>query len=104
MNSRVDRDEVFVEYTKSICPVCKIVTDAEINVRDNRLYLRKRCPDHGSFEALLYSRADWYFESMRSTSRARSRSRPKPSSLVAAPLTAGCAPTTSSTPAWASWK
>ena len=65
MNSRVDRDEVFVEYTKSICPVCKIVTDAEINVRDNRLYLRKRCPDHGSFEALLYSRADWYFESMR---------------------------------------
>src|SRR5437016_7609744 len=65
MNSRVDRDEVFVEYTKSICPVCKIVTDAEVNVRGNRLYLRKRCPDHGSFEALLYSRADWHFESMR---------------------------------------
>ena len=59
MKSRVDRDEVFVEYTKSICPVCKVVTDAEVNVRDNRLYLRKRCPDHGSFEALLYSRADW---------------------------------------------
>ena len=37
---RVDRDEVFLEYTKSICPTCKAVVDAEINVRDNRVYLR----------------------------------------------------------------
>ena len=63
--ARVDRNEVFVEYTKSICPVCKVVVDAEVNARDNRLYLRKRCPDHGGFEALLYSRADWYFDSVR---------------------------------------
>ena len=27
---RVERDEVFVEYTKSICPVCKVVVDAEV--------------------------------------------------------------------------
>src|ERR671910_3239841 len=38
--TRVDRDEVFLEYTKSICPICKAVVDAEINVRDNRVYLR----------------------------------------------------------------
>ena len=63
--NKTDRDEVFVEYTKSICPVCKVVTDAEVNVRDNQLYLRKRCPEHGIFEALTYSRADWYFESLR---------------------------------------
>ena len=25
---KVDRDEVFIEYTKSICPVCKVVVDA----------------------------------------------------------------------------
>jgi uncharacterized radical SAM superfamily Fe-S cluster-containing enzyme len=24
-----DRDEVFVEYTKSVCPVCKAVVDAQ---------------------------------------------------------------------------
>ena len=24
---RTDRDEVFLEYTKSICPVCKAVVD-----------------------------------------------------------------------------
>src|SRR5262249_34376467 len=40
--AKVDRDEVFLEYTKSICPVCKTVVDAEVNVRDNRVILRKR--------------------------------------------------------------
>ncbi len=41
---KVDRDEVFLEYTKSICPVCKTVVDGEVNVRDNKVILRKRCP------------------------------------------------------------
>jgi uncharacterized radical SAM superfamily Fe-S cluster-containing enzyme len=62
---RVDRDEVFLEYTKSICPVCKVVVDAELNARDNKIFLRKRCPTHGRFEALLYSDADMYMNSMR---------------------------------------
>src|ERR671918_319598 len=63
--ARVDRDEVFLEYTKSICPVCKAVVDAEVNVRDGRVYLRKRCTEHGSFEALVYSDAGMYMDSQR---------------------------------------
>jgi tetraether lipid synthase len=55
-----DRDEVFVEYTKSICPVCKVVVDAQVNVRDDRVYLRKRCREHGWFEALVYGDAQAY--------------------------------------------
>jgi uncharacterized radical SAM superfamily Fe-S cluster-containing enzyme len=31
---KVDRDEVCLEYTKSICPVYKTVVDAEVSVRD----------------------------------------------------------------------
>jgi hypothetical protein len=62
---RVDRDEVFLEYTKSICPVCKAVVDGEVNVRDGRVYLRKRCPTHGSFEALVYSDAEMYLDIQR---------------------------------------
>ncbi|MGH9245180.1 MAG: radical SAM protein [Acidimicrobiales bacterium] len=62
---RVDRDEVFLEHTKSICPICKAVVDAEINVRDNQVFLRKRCRDHGTFEALLYSDAEMYMDSQR---------------------------------------
>jgi uncharacterized radical SAM superfamily Fe-S cluster-containing enzyme len=51
---------VFLEYTKSICPVCKAVVDAEVSARDNKVYLRKTCALHGRFEALVYSDAELY--------------------------------------------
>ena len=60
-----DRDEVFVEYTKSICPVCKVVVDGQVNIRDDKVYLRKRCPEHGQFEALVYGDAQMYLDSAR---------------------------------------
>jgi tetraether lipid synthase len=62
---RVDRDEVFLEYTKSVCPVCKAVIDAEVNARDNKVYLRKTCRLHGRFEALVYSDAELYLSYAR---------------------------------------
>jgi 7,8-dihydro-6-hydroxymethylpterin dimethyltransferase len=60
-----ERDEVFIEYTKSICPVCKVVVDAQVNIRDGRVYLRKRCRDHGEFEALIYGDAQMYVDAAR---------------------------------------
>ncbi|HEX5403028.1 MAG TPA: radical SAM protein [Pseudonocardiaceae bacterium] len=62
---KVDRNEVFVEYTKSICPVCKVVLDAQVNIRGNKVYLRKRCGQHGWFEALVYGDAQAYLASAR---------------------------------------
>lgn len=60
-----DRDEVFVEFTRSICPVCKAVVDAQVNLRGGKVYLRKRCRVHGEFEALVYGDARAYMESGR---------------------------------------
>jgi 7,8-dihydro-6-hydroxymethylpterin dimethyltransferase len=60
-----DRDEIFVEYTKSICPVCKVVVDAQVNIRQEKVYLRKRCREHGVFEALVYGDAQMYLDSAR---------------------------------------
>ena len=60
-----DRDEVFVEYTKSVCPVCKVIVDAQVNLRGGKVYLRKRCREHGEFEALVYGDAQAYVDSMR---------------------------------------
>jgi 7,8-dihydro-6-hydroxymethylpterin dimethyltransferase len=63
---RVDHDEVVLEHTKSICPVCKAVVDAEVNARDDKVFLRKRCRNHGTFEALLYDEAQMFMDSQRS--------------------------------------
>lgn len=64
-SAKRDRDEVFLEYTKSICPVCKVVVDAQVNIRDDKVYLRKRCREHGTFEALVYGDARMYLDAMR---------------------------------------
>ena len=63
--ARRDRDEVFLEFTRSICPVCKKTVDAQVNARGGKVYLRKRCPQHGEFEALVYGDADAYVDSAR---------------------------------------
>jgi uncharacterized radical SAM superfamily Fe-S cluster-containing enzyme len=63
--ARRDRDEVFLELTRSICPVCKTVIDAQVNARGGKVYLSKRCPEHGPFEALVYGDADAYVDSAR---------------------------------------
>lgn len=65
MDVKKVREEVFIEYTKSICPVCKSVVDAQVNIRNDKVYLRKRCRDHGEFEALVYGDAQMYMESAK---------------------------------------
>jgi uncharacterized radical SAM superfamily Fe-S cluster-containing enzyme len=63
--TKSDRDEIFLELTKSICPICKRVIDAEVNIRDGRVVMCKRCPEHGPFEALVYSDAEMYMAQLR---------------------------------------
>jgi uncharacterized radical SAM superfamily Fe-S cluster-containing enzyme len=51
--------------TQSICPLCKEVIAAELRVRDGRVWLRKRCPEHGRFESVVYGDAERYLEIQR---------------------------------------
>lgn len=59
------REHIFVELTRSLCPECCQVIDAQVLIRDGAVYLRKRCPEHGWHEALVSSDADWHLESLR---------------------------------------
>ena len=60
-----DADYIFHELTRSICPECKRVIDAQVIIRDNKVFMRKRCPDHGWFEALISSDAQMYVDSVK---------------------------------------
>lgn len=57
------RDHIFHGMTRSLCPECAQVIDAQVLIRDDAVYLRKRCPDHGWQEALVSSDARWHLES-----------------------------------------
>ena len=63
--TKVDRDAIFFELTRSICPECRRVIDAQILLRDNKVIMRKRCPDHGVVEALVYGDAQAYIAAAR---------------------------------------
>src|SRR5207253_2549342 len=49
------RDYTFLGTTRSLCPTCRRLVDAKIIVRDRRVYFRKRCPEHGTFEDFVCS-------------------------------------------------
>src|SRR5215216_2919376 len=51
--------------TRSICPRCRAVLDAELLVRDDRVVLSRTCPDHGEVRAVVYGDAKRYLEIQR---------------------------------------
>ena len=59
------RNHVFHEITRSLCPECRRVVDAQVLIRDGAVYLRKHCPEHGWHEALVSSDAGWYLDSFK---------------------------------------
>ncbi len=65
--AKQDRDAAFLAFTRSICPECKKVIDAHIVLRDGQVFMQKKCPQHGRFEALTSSDADYYVRSLSYT-------------------------------------
>jgi 7,8-dihydro-6-hydroxymethylpterin dimethyltransferase len=57
---RTDSDYVFHELTRSVCPNCRRVIDAKILLRDNKVYMSKRCARCGPFMSLVYGDAEAY--------------------------------------------
>lgn len=49
------RDHNFLGITQSLCPECLKLVTAKIVVRNDRVYFRKRCPEHGLREDFVCS-------------------------------------------------
>lgn len=59
------RSPIFHKLTRSLCPECRQVIDAQVLICDNAVHLRKHCPKHGWHEALVSSDADWHLNSLK---------------------------------------
>jgi uncharacterized radical SAM superfamily Fe-S cluster-containing enzyme len=53
-------DYTFLGTTRSLCPHCRWLVDAKIIVRNQRVYFRKNCPEHGTFEDFVCSDVNYY--------------------------------------------
>jgi uncharacterized radical SAM superfamily Fe-S cluster-containing enzyme len=62
---KTERNEILWEYTRSLCPTCLKVIDGQIFLRDNKVYMRKRCPEHGVIDVLIFGDAQLYVDIAR---------------------------------------
>lgn len=60
-----EREYTFIEYTRSMCPECRVIIDAHVLVKDNKVFMHKRCKEHGLFRSLLSSNAERYMDASR---------------------------------------
>lgn len=48
-------NEIFLELTRTLCPVCLKVVDGQVITRDKRVYMRRFCKEHGISEGMISS-------------------------------------------------
>ncbi len=54
-----------IKDTKSLCPECLKILPAEIFEKDDKVWIRKKCPKHGEFEDLYWGDYQMYLKAMR---------------------------------------
>lgn len=52
--------ETYFKTTKSTCPQCRKIVDADVVFRENRVYFKKHCKEHGASEAMVSEDAAYY--------------------------------------------
>ena len=55
-----DRPYLYYEHTVSLCATCLRKVEAKVVIQDGRVYLHKRCDEHGFQKVLISTDADYY--------------------------------------------
>ena len=84
--------EILHELTRSICPECRKVIDAQVLLRDDKVYMRKQCPEHGWFEGLIYADASAYVSQSRYNKPGQAPARLSTKSELGCPFDCGLCP------------
>ncbi len=65
--SSTSKGAAFFQSEQSICPLCRKLIQGKILFIDNRVILKKRCPEHGEFQSLLSSDKKYWIKSLTYT-------------------------------------
>lgn len=58
MEIPIGGDSILLKKTKSLCPICKKILEAEIVEKNGKVYIDRTCPDHGFFSYLYWDDAE----------------------------------------------
>ncbi len=63
--TRGDRDYIFFKHTTSTCPECLALVQTRVLIKDNKVYFKKLCQEHGESIALVDEDAQYYMNAYR---------------------------------------
>lgn len=55
-----NRDYIYYDYTKSLCPECLHLVDAKIIFQDEKVWMLKRCKTHGDSKVMIADDVEYY--------------------------------------------
>jgi uncharacterized radical SAM superfamily Fe-S cluster-containing enzyme len=81
-----------IKDTRSICPECLKVLDASIFEEDGKVYIKKECPEHGSFQELYWSDYDQYMRAEKFRYDGEGLNNPRTETVNECPYDCGICP------------
>ncbi len=81
-----------LKQTKSICPECLKVLAATIFEEDNKVYIKKECPEHGMFQDVYWSDYEQYVRAERFSQEGEGVRNPHTETKLGCPLDCGICP------------
>ncbi len=82
----------FIKKTVSLCPVCSARIEAVIFHRDNKVYMRKKCPEHGVFEEIYWADYKLWKEYLKYDYVGDGLSNPRTKTIKGCPFDCGICP------------
>ena len=61
---RASAEHLYYGSTKGLCGTCKRTVEAKVHFQDDRVWLVKRCPEHGAERVMIASSVDWYLDAL----------------------------------------
>jgi uncharacterized radical SAM superfamily Fe-S cluster-containing enzyme len=58
-------EEILLKTSQSVCPECLKIIEGRLFSRNNNVYLRKTCEEHGTVEVLVYSDTKEYLKAIK---------------------------------------
>ena len=88
----VGEGEKLVRKTLSVCPECRSLIRAIVFERDGKIYIRKKCPDHGVMDEIYWGDANFYYKKSREANEGHGITNPYVDIVNVCPFNCGLCP------------
>ncbi len=96
---KLKENEELIAYTLSVCPYCLSLLKAVIFKRDGKVWIRKKCPEHGEIEELYWGDYELYARFRKWQYDGKGITNPHIELLTPCPFNCGLCPRHKSHPA-----